>query len=160
MSIRSICAAAVVVIGVGEAEAATVENYDLYLRYEGTEFLDYVLYDGRDRDNAYVGERYPAEDPLNLNIPHEMFPTLARGDIVRFIATIVFPEDPMEILEQWDNGGRAPICSIGATSCTNTQSAYQRGAFDAFEITFSDSIAIAGSTLVGSQFRYSPTFSK
>ncbi|GHG11266.1 VPLPA-CTERM sorting domain-containing protein [Paracoccus aerius] len=160
MKLGAVIAAAVVAVGVGQAEAATYTavDYDLYLRYEGTAFSDLVAYDQWDLDNTYSSPYYPAEDPLNLDISNKMFPSLAIGDIVRFIATIVFPEDPDQLLGQYDNGGRAPVCAIGKTSCTNTTEAYPKGPYDAFDIRYSDLIMITGSTQVGSAFTYNQAY--
>lgn len=149
-------AAAWAAIGIGQAaDAATVKDYDLYLRYEGTSFYNFVFYDKWNNYDDTYGNYYPAEDPLGLKVPNKNFPGLAVGDIVRFIATIIFPDNPNQLIGQYDNGGRAPVCLVGKTSCTNTEHAVMRGSHDGFRIDYSDLISIAGSKQVGSEFVYS-----
>lgn len=157
MSIKSICLGLVLAAGIGAAqsEAATTRSYDLYLRYEGTVFTDYVFYDRWNNHDDYSGGYYPLEDPLGLDVPNQKFRGLAVGDIVRFIATIISPDNPNQVVTQYGNGGRAPVCSIGKTSCTNTEWASLGGSDDAFDIRYSDLIFISGSKQIGSTFTYS-----
>lgn len=157
MSIRSVIGAAVVAVGMGSAAGAatfTTIDYDLYLRYEGTAFQNLIAYDRWNNWDAYSTPYYPIEDPLGLNVPNQKFPGLAIGDIARFIATIVFPDDPKWI-DLYDNGGRAPVCSIGKTSCTDISEAYFKGPYAGFSVSYSDRVVITGSTQVGSVFQYS-----
>lgn len=155
VGIKAMCAAAALAIGAGQAEAATYTtvNYDLYLRYEGSVFTDFTAIDlasGRE----YSSPGYPIEDPLGLNVPNKKFPSVAVGDIVRFIATVIFPDDPNEVVGQYGNGGSAPFCSVAGVSCVNTEYTRRTGPYG-FDLKYSDQFAISGNAQVGSAFTYS-----
>lgn len=157
MNIGKMIAAAAVAAGIGSvAEASTVVDYDLYLRYEGTSFIDFWAFN-QSSDQEHAVSSYPVEDPLGLDVPNKKFPGLAVGDIVRFIATVIFPDNPNQVITQYGNGGSAPICSIGKVSCTNTEYTYLQSIHggDGFVLNYSDTIGITGNDQVGSTLTYS-----
>lgn len=118
MGIRSLCAAAAVAVGVGQAEAATTVDYDLWLRYEGTDFLGLEYFEP-EGEEVYSDVDLYRVDYTSGFTPLE-FGDLLIGDIIRFVATVIYPDDPDEWINSYDNGGTAPVCSIGTYDCTNT----------------------------------------
>ncbi|MFC3628187.1 hypothetical protein ACFOM8_01870 [Paracoccus angustae] len=149
MGIRSLCAAAVAVVGIGQAaEAATytTTNYDLTVRYEGTVF-DSVLYSSLfgEEDDKYYGY-VPAGD-TSLGLQSYLFGAPAISTTFRFTVSILDPLVP--ITEPfYGNGGRTPVCQLGPWDCTRTN----RTSLDpyGFFLAWDDDWIISGAPTVGS----------
>lgn len=154
MYIRSLCAAAVVAVGVGQADAATVVNYDLWLRYEGTAFED-VFYASTDPESNYYVEGDFAADAMLPGMKSHLFGSIAIGDIIHMMMRIVHPEVPDDNDLVHGNGGRTPICKIGAWSCVKTNYTSAAGFSgwpneDVFTIAYEDIWYLTGETSIGS----------
>ncbi|VDS07940.1 hypothetical protein PARHAE_01120 [Paracoccus haematequi] len=120
MGIRALCAAAAVMVGVGSAaEAATIEQYDYRLRYEGTTFGSVAYSEYETQTRTEYGTVHSSADPFGL--PHR-FSDLAVGDYVNLHIRAEIPHNP--IYDSEGNGGRAPVCLIGSFNC----SAFVKGA--------------------------------
>lgn len=119
MSIRTLCVAAAIAVGVGQAEAATTVDYDLWLRYEGTAFtsIDYAE-SGPDGDLLFEGDT--SVDAMLPGTKSHLFGSVAIGKIVHLVMKIVHPDIPVEDNPYYGNGGRTPICQMGAWDCTGT----------------------------------------
>lgn len=121
MGIRALCAAAAVMVaGVGAADAATVvKEYNLHLRYEGTAFYDafYSQYDseGNYEETIHLGDVAVGEAPSWMKSYD--FPDLTPGSIIGFIATIIFDDEVTFDEGGFALSGSAPVCRIGTVSC-------------------------------------------
>lgn len=140
-------AAAVAAIGIGQAAAAAVVNYDIQLRYDGTKFRDVSIW---------------SHDPAIADISlHEMalegnpygvtghFSHLQLGDIVRFTAEIIYPDDPEHWIGVHDNGGRANHCSLAGHDCSDLTMTFPGAEFDLYHW---DTLGTFGTTQVGGIF--------
>ena len=149
MSIRVLMAAAAVAVGVVQAEAATVVDYDIELRYEGTTF--------RDVDIGFINWDMPDHKYDQMPLEGNPYGIVGRyshlniGDIVRFVAQVVYPDDPTNY-DEWpgahDNGGRAPICNLGGLDCDVTFAIPG----EVFQLDLFDVIFMQGTTTIGGAF--------
>ncbi len=120
MGIRVLCAAAVVAVGVGQAEAATYTTleYDMFVRYEGTSFSDVSFHPishshyGFDRKDIEAGD-------TSLGLKSYLFGLPAIGTIFQFSLKVVHPHIPVPE-PYYGNGGRTPVCQLGPWDCTST----------------------------------------
>lgn len=149
MGIRALCAAAAVVAGMGSAEAATVANYDFWLRYEGTAFRD-LSYASADEttDIDFYGSTGPKEMPDGVK--STLFRGLQIGDVIRAVVQVVHPDVPVEDDPYYGNGGRTPICQIGPWDCTATNYTFPQT--DGFFLAFDDVWDLDLKVVVGSAF--------
>lgn len=151
MGIRALCAAAVVVVCVGQVEAATTVNYDFWLRYEGTDLGDLIFFDPGDEWAVELGD-YRA-DKSKLFKP-SLFADLLIGDAVRFVATVIYPDNPDDWGHLYDNGGSAPVCSLGPVSCTDTTFTKVNADGSIFLTYGYSDVALMGFPSVGGTLRY------
>ncbi|MGN7869380.1 VPLPA-CTERM sorting domain-containing protein [Paracoccus sp. 22332] len=148
MGIRALCAAAAVVVGVGSAaEAATTVNYDIQLRYDGTVYTDVALW----AHDPSVADLYLDSMALEGN-PYGVtgrFSHLQIGDIVRFVAQVIYPDDPESWSGIYDNGGRADYCTLAGYDCSNLTMTFPGSDF---HLHYMDTIGTQGTTKVGGIF--------
>lgn len=150
MGIRAIIAAAAVAVGIGQAaSAATVVDYDIDLKYMGTNFLDgHVSLDGWIPE-AFEFDKMPVEgNPFGLV---SRYSHLAVGEIVKFVAHVIYPDDPDKWIGSFDNGGRAPSCSLAGISCGAINQAYPGNNFQLFDW---DESEYYGSLTIGDVFKH------
>ena len=144
-------AAAAVAVGVGQAEAATVVNYDIELRYDGTFFGD-VEIGFREWDVPNLEYDWMPLDGNPFGIVGR-FSHLKIGDIVRFVAEVIHPDDPYDT-DQWsggsDNGGRANHCDLAGYDCSNLTMTFPG---TDFQLYYWDTISTLGTTKVGEVFQ-------
>jgi hypothetical protein len=109
-----------VALGLGSAaNAATLVNVNLALRYDGTYYSDggVWFYDDDENGNPrdFTFDNYLA-DGNELGIS-TLNPRLKLGARSNFKATLSVPDDQNQVLGYYDNGGRALSCSIGRVDC-------------------------------------------
>lgn len=123
MRIRSVVAVAMLVIGVGQAEAATIVGVNMKLRYEGTYYDEgfvYVSeYDSEGEDKSFILDNYLA-DGNDLGIP-VLDTDLKIGDKTHLSAKFLVPDDQNQIVDYYDNGGQSLHCHLGNISCGATE---------------------------------------
>ena len=149
MGIRALCAAAAVVVGVGSAAEAATVDYDIDLRYIGTNF-----WDGHISQEGWVPEAFEFDKmPLEGN-PFGLigkYGHLSVGEIVKFVAHVIHPDDPDTWIGSFDNGGRAPSCSLAGISCGGINQTYPG---DHFKLYVWDLSEFYGSLIVGDVFSH------
>lgn len=116
MSLRILGVVAACMIG-HSAAAATIENYNLSLRYDGTIYLGTSVFDA-DGDLLFAGNVNSFDDPWDLP---QLYPGLAAGDVVGFTASISVPQDPAAGI---NNGGYLIDCAIAGGECLPASSTY------------------------------------
>lgn len=149
MNFRSVIAAAAVAIGVGSAaEAATIVNYDIELRYEGTTFRDVDIgFYNWNMAEVHYDEMALEGNPFGIV---GRYSHLNIGDVVRFVAEVFYPDDPNELVGMYDNGGRAPVCRLGGLECDVTYALPG----EAFRLDYWDMVSVYGTTAIGEPFAY------
>lgn len=120
MGIRSLCAAAAVVVSVGQAEAATftTKMYDLFVQYEGTAFYDVDLAPIKHDHYGFEDKDIEAGD-TSLGLKSYIFGLPAIGTIFQFSLKIMHPDVPFHV-PYYGNGGTTPVCQLGPWDCTST----------------------------------------
>lgn len=115
-----LAAAALAVGTAGQAGAATftVAEYDLTLRYEGTKFIDAIVFNPFDDEPAFFeGDIAIGDETYGVVSP--IFGTIPMGSNLNFRFKLTQPAE--EYYESYaGNGGRAPICQFGPLDCTST----------------------------------------
>lgn len=110
VGLKAMCATAALMVGVGQAEAATTVNYDLWLRYEGTSLYDLSYYE-IDGSNEYEEANYTAD--ATTPFKPVKFGDLITGAMIRFTATVEYPDPPTSFTET-----TISPCQLGAEDCT------------------------------------------
>lgn len=100
------------------ADASTVTSFHLKLRYEGTYYSDGWIV----QDEAEAGESWESFDRIQadgyrLGMP-VYDPKLQPGEKTSFKATLTIPDDPDQVIDYFDNGGRASHCKLGHLDCS------------------------------------------
>lgn len=153
MSVKAFYLAIALVVGAGQtACAATLARYDIDLRYTGTTFWDVSFSPFDDTVDAIVLDSMALEG--NSMGVIGTYGHLALGDVVRFQADVIYPDDPYNTdtwLHAFDNGGRAPSCDLAGITCTGTTQTYSG---DRFRLYDWDASEIYGSVIVGDEFRH------
>ncbi|MCG6110749.1 MAG: VPLPA-CTERM sorting domain-containing protein [Paracoccus sp.] len=151
--IKSAVLAAVAVVGIGAAaEAATFEQINLKMRYEGTTFQDVIYADLEDDEDtgSYLGDVSSIDAPYWLK--HQLFGNLKIGDVVDFVAEVFYGSSDAPD-GNYDNGGSAPVCNFAGKDCTGTGFAwrYPDGRLTLGNDFYED---ISGYTTVGGSLSY------
>lgn len=107
--IRSVCASAVVIVGLGQAAEAAIVNLDL--RYEGTVLEDAYLFDTTTWDVLWAGDLDVETAPWVLP---SLFPGASKGQTFQLHADIRAATDEY-------GGYVAPVCDIGGFDCAVTR---------------------------------------
>lgn len=132
------------------AGAATVEHYDMTLRFEGTTLYEVFMEDLSSNvilDNEDVR---PGENAWGIPEP---FPAFRIGEAVRFIADVFVPDNARATLAEnmdWTNGGRARKCFIGPYDCSKDVTF----TLPDLVLGYDDSGLLAGSATPGSRLFY------
>lgn len=107
MGMKSVIAAAAVAVGIGQAEAASIQ-YDL--RYEDTILDDATIWENEGDDPVWYGS---LSVHGALRVLPSLYPGAKKGDL--FKAYVEFGE-----AEEYDpyDGYTAPVCDVGGFDCT------------------------------------------
>lgn len=146
MNFRTSFLAVAAALGICQAaNAATIVEADLWLRYEGTAFSNLTHASTIDPDYEYQGD-LAAGDTLP-GVQSYLFGPMTVGDIVRLSIKIVHPDVPVLDDRYYGNGGRTPVCQFGAWDCTETNSTQfiDKG----FALAFDDKWSMKIGTQVG-----------
>lgn len=155
MGIKSLCAAIAVAIGIGQAaDAATVVNIKMKLRYEGTHYSEGAIVffdaDGNGEPEDLVFDTYLANgNPYGIPT---LSPHLEIGDETAFKATILVPPKD-QYLDYYDNGGRAYSCRIGKIECGYVSSVYMNESLS-LGINTSQYSSLSSAFFAGGKFYY------
>lgn len=151
MKLGAIVAAAVVAVGVGQAEAATYSTatYDMFVRYEGTAFTR-VSFAPITHDHYGFEDKDIEAGDTSLGLKSYLFGLPAIGTIFQFSITLVQPHVPVEDDYYYGNGGRTPVCQLGPWDCTATN--YTEIRPNGFSAYHDDEYWMNVSTAVGSTF--------
>ena len=119
MSLRKFCLGVALAFGMAQgAHAATIVTYDLWLRYDGTEFDDAWVYQvSNENGELFHGDIGVGEYDWGFDGFYSHLPIGAR---VKFTATVLYPDEPFEWGEYYSNGGRATSCAIADIGCSAT----------------------------------------
>lgn len=134
--------------------AATVENYNLKLRYEGTVYGETTIWNAWGKP-IFQGTIY---SPLRLEYPPvrglpDIFGLLPKyaelrpGEIVGFEASIQVPDDPYEWIGTHDNGGRLLHCTLAGRDCPEATETYP-----GIDFRYMDFVSVTSGTDPGSTF--------
>lgn len=124
------------------AQAATIENYNLKLRYDGTIYYDATVYDAAG-ETLFEGSTNSFVEPWGLPTRYD----LTAGDIVGFTASIYVPDDPSTEVSPGNNGGYLISCTLAGQDCRGATQTYP-----GLQFAYGDSVEVSGSAREGGFF--------
>ena len=120
---RAILGAAVLAV-CGSSAGAAVFRYDLDLIYLGTRYTELqLIFSGTGeeiRKDSYLADGNPFGLPV--------YSSAGIGDAVSFSGIFYVPDDQDQVLDYFDNGGRAYACVLAGNDCSATVSAVRASA--------------------------------